>query len=1096
MISYKTLLSGGAAVAVLCAGSQAVAQTRAFDVPAQPAVTAIPEFARQAQVQILAPARDLEGVRTPAVTGRMETRAALARLLEGTPLRVATDTGQLITLRSTARERAQGGTGAISGQIIDPATGEYMRNATVRAVGADGERRTAVSGDRGEYRLTDLPAGSTEVSVSFTGYPDQIATVNVTPDQTAKLDFQLAHVADAGAINLGEIVVTSVRDGDARAIMSQRQSMNITNSLSSESFGDVSEGNPGEFIKFMPGVDTDSTGDGTVRNVNLRGMPPAYTSITLNGVSLAAADANTGAESSRTFSFEQMSLSAIDSIEISKTISADVDANAPAGTINIRTKRAFDRRGRRLFGEISGTTHSNMWDDAERTGPANGGYGDTRFLPNARFEYSDVFFGRRLGVVASASMSNMYVEQEQIMLSRSYAPTSASTAPLAITAIEAQMGAREISRRSASLNLDFRATDDLTLSLATMYNESGIWSETVSLTFYTGARTALGVTGDPVFDITTRQAAGFNTLSVTNNLTYKDGHGTTVIPSFEYERGRFRLDGNLFYSDSLSTYDPRGVKNTANAFSPVTGRGNFSAQREPGDFYGQEWNIRQISGADWSDPASFFGPNPLVLRVSTGSTAEHTNSGGMVNLTYGRDIFSVPVVFKTGFKIKRAEYEYDDRSDEDRYAYAGPLSLAELLEQVRSPNQYSYEDSGVRIATLSGGEIYMPSTYKLLEMYEANPEHWRPTAATSAAEWYNIHVANNRNYVEESNALYAMATADLTERLKVRAGLRWERTATTAMEADALSAEEVEAAGYAVSATTGRATTIAGLEYQFLSRPRVERKGEYDYFFPSASLKYSFNDSTDLQVGYSRTIRRPEVSALSGVWRIDEEERIITAPNPGLEPELSDNLSVRLVKYFEPVGMVAINYYQNRVKGLFQTQDLTAEEYGNTDPQYADYIFRTTTTVGGEAINIRGYELEFNHSLDYLPSPFDGLTIRGSYMLNEPDIPIVRSADQLATLALAYRKGPVKLYLNTVWTDDKYRTTTPSWFDALWDVNLSGSYEVRPGWEAFFSVRNLIDSSRNVIVPGSLAAGGTVDDHSAIFIHGGMNTTIGFRARF
>lgn len=1096
MISYRTLLSGGAAVAVLCAGSQAIAQTRTFNVPAQPAVTAIPEFGRQAQVQILAPARELEEVRTPAVVGRMDARVALGRLLEGTSLRVATDTGPLITLRTAASApRPQDGTGAISGQIIDPATGEYMRNATIRVVGSDGERRTTVSGERGEYRLAGLRSGPAQITVSFTGYPDQTASVNVAPDQTAELDFQLTHGVEAGAVNLGEVVVTTVRDGDARAIMSQRQSMNITNSLSSESFGDISEGNPGEFIKFMPGVDTDSTGDGTVRSVNLRGLPSAYTSITLNGVSLAAADANTGAESSRTFSFEQMSLSAIDSIEISKTISADVDANAPAGTINIRTKRAFDRRGRRLFGEISGTGHSNMWDNAERTGPADRGYNETRFLPNARFEYSDVFLDGRLGVVASASTSNMYVEQEQIMLSRSYAPTAASPEPLAITAIETQMGAREIMRRSASVNLDYRATDDLTLSLATMYNESGIWSETVSLTFTTGARTR-GVIGDPVFDITTNQLATANTMSVTNNMTYKDGNGTTIIPSFEYDRGNLRVDGNLSWSNSVSVYNPRGVVDSANALSPIIGRGNFTAQREPGDFYGQAWNIQQISGGDWSDPANLFGPNPLVLRINSGPRAEHTATGAMLNLTYGTDLLSVPVVFKTGLKVQRREFAYEDRSDQDRYAYAGPLSLADLLEEARSANQYSFEDSGISISTLNGGDIYMPSTYRLLEMYEANPDHWRPTSATSTSEWYNINVANNRDFSEETSALYALATVEPMERLKVRAGLRWERTATTAREADPLTPEEVTAAGYTVSVTTGRATTIEGLEYQYLSQPKIEREGEYDYFFPSASLKYSFNDSTDLQVGYSRTIRRPEVSSLSGVWSINEIDKIVTAPNPGLEPELSDNLSVRLVKYFEPVGMVAINYYQNRVKGLFQTEEMTAEEFGYTGPEFADYIFRTTTTVGGEAINIRGYELEFNHSLDYLPSPFDGLTIRGSYMINDPDIPIVRSADQLATLALAYRKGPVKLYFNTVWTDDKYRTTSPSWFDALWDTNLSGSYELHPGWEAFFSVRNLIDSSRNVIVPGSLATSGPLEDHSAIFIHGGMNATIGVRARF
>lgn len=429
--------------------------------------------------------------------------------------------------------------------------------------------------------------------------------------------------------------------------------------------------------------------------------------------------------------------------------------------------------------------------------------------------------------------------------------------------------------------------------------------------------------------------------------------------------------------------------------------------------------------------------------------------------------------------------------------YAGPLSTAEFLARVQSPNQVSLADSGITLTTLNGGHsIYMPSMYRLLELYNENPDHWVRTSATSASEWYNIYVGNSRHYREDSAALYVMGTGSLGDSLKLRAGLRWERTETAALEPDALSAEEVEAAGYAVSASTGRATTIEGLEYQFLSRPKVQRRGEYDYFFPSASLKYAFDDSTDLQIGYSRTIRRPEVSVLSGVWRINEEEQIITAPNPAVQPELSDNLSIRLVKYFEPVGMVAFNYYRNRVEGLFQTQDLTASEFGYTGVEYADYTFRTTTTVEGDSIDIQGYEFEFSHAMDYLPAPFDGLSVRGSFMINDPEIPIVRSADKIGSLSLSYRQGPARLYLNTVWTDDKYRTTTPSWFDAYWDTNLSGSYQLRPGWETFFSVRNLLNRSRNVIIPGSVATTGEVGDHSAIFIHGGVNATIGIRARF
>src|SRR5690606_14548356 len=192
---------------------------------------------------------------------------------------------------------------------------------------------------------------------------------------------------------------------------------------------------------------------------------------------------------------------------------------------------------------------------------------------------------------------------------------------------------------------------------------------------------------------------------------------------------------------------------------------------------------------------------------------------------------------------------------------------------------------------------------------------------------------------------------ELTDRLTSRAGVRWEQTRNSARERDPLSIEELVDAGYDVDPSTGRATTIEGLEHQYISRPEVYRKGKYDHFFPSASVKYAFDDSLDLQVGYSRTIQRPAVSVLSGVWSINDEAMTVRAPNPGLEPQLSDNFSIRLAKYFEPVGIIGLNYYRNRVKGLFQAIEMTAEEFGYTGDQYADYTFIRTDVVDGDAID-------------------------------------------------------------------------------------------------------------------------------------------------
>jgi iron complex outermembrane receptor protein len=96
--SKKVALSGGVATFALIAATAAYAQVKSFDVPSEDAVRAIPEFARQAGIQILVPADVLKGVKTPAIKGELDTHAALHELLAGTGVVVASDDGQTIAL--------------------------------------------------------------------------------------------------------------------------------------------------------------------------------------------------------------------------------------------------------------------------------------------------------------------------------------------------------------------------------------------------------------------------------------------------------------------------------------------------------------------------------------------------------------------------------------------------------------------------------------------------------------------------------------------------------------------------------------------------------------------------------------------------------------------------------------------------------------------------------------------------------------------------------------------------------------------------------------------------------------------------------------
>ncbi|MDR3527420.1 MAG: TonB-dependent receptor [Rhizomicrobium sp.] len=83
-------------------GETAFAQTRAIDIPSAEASKSIPEFARQAQIQIVAPVSQLHGIKTPAVAGTMDIGKALQELLVGTGLEIASSDSATIILRMPA----------------------------------------------------------------------------------------------------------------------------------------------------------------------------------------------------------------------------------------------------------------------------------------------------------------------------------------------------------------------------------------------------------------------------------------------------------------------------------------------------------------------------------------------------------------------------------------------------------------------------------------------------------------------------------------------------------------------------------------------------------------------------------------------------------------------------------------------------------------------------------------------------------------------------------------------------------------------------------------------------------------------------------
>ena len=94
---YRTFLAAIVAIGLLFA-ADAGAQARRFDIPPQPLATALSAYAQVVGIQLVYPPALAAGRQSPGVTGALDDRAALDRLLSGTGLTATTTDGGVVTL--------------------------------------------------------------------------------------------------------------------------------------------------------------------------------------------------------------------------------------------------------------------------------------------------------------------------------------------------------------------------------------------------------------------------------------------------------------------------------------------------------------------------------------------------------------------------------------------------------------------------------------------------------------------------------------------------------------------------------------------------------------------------------------------------------------------------------------------------------------------------------------------------------------------------------------------------------------------------------------------------------------------------------------
>jgi TonB-dependent receptor len=140
-----------------------------------------------------------------------------------------------------------------------------------------------------------------------------------------------------------DVVVTGFRQSYADALRNKRDSIEISDSISSDGLGRFPDLNVGEAIQRLPGVQINREADSRNATVSLRGLPGTFARTTLNGVGFAdpilSSATNTASTPLGAFNSDVFS-----SITVIKSPDASDLAGGLSGNIDLRIAPALARR--------------------------------------------------------------------------------------------------------------------------------------------------------------------------------------------------------------------------------------------------------------------------------------------------------------------------------------------------------------------------------------------------------------------------------------------------------------------------------------------------------------------------------------------------------------------------------------------------------------------------------------------------------------------------------------------------------------------------------------------------------------------------------
>ena len=246
---------------------------------------------------------------------------------------------------------AQESKGTISGTVKDPAGGVLV--GALVELQPTGKR--VVSDDQGQFRILDVAPGEYTLTASYVGFSPFTTTVKVAPGQVATAD-----VAMTVASQNDQVIVSAERlQGETEAINIERTADDIVQVLPLKVITSLPNTNIADAVGRLPSV-TLERDEGEGKYVQIRGTEPRLSNVTVNGVNVPSPEGSV-----RNIKLDVIPAALVDRIEVYKTLSANQDADAIGGSINLVTKTAGEKPSISLEGQGGYTPIQNgRWLDS------------------------------------------------------------------------------------------------------------------------------------------------------------------------------------------------------------------------------------------------------------------------------------------------------------------------------------------------------------------------------------------------------------------------------------------------------------------------------------------------------------------------------------------------------------------------------------------------------------------------------------------------------------------------------------------------------------------------------------------------------------